>query len=132
MFATLLQGGRLNFKEMELATLLLFQGLAGEEILAMARDADLPAQIVFKKDNLVNKKEKMKQELENKGTGVFKYDHKNLKDDDRQDQAMDDNHQDSNYSPSDDLKAQYPCEQCGKCFKNKKTGGSTFKNAFEN
>ena len=121
MFATLLQGGRLNFNEMELATLLLFQGLAGEEMLARDAIAELPAQIVLKKDNhLEMKKENIKRELENKETGAVKHDYKNFENDDRLDRAMDDDHQDPNYSPSDDLKAQYPCEQCGKCFKNKK------------
>ena len=121
MFATLLQGGRLNFNEMEQATLLLFQGLAGEEMLARDAIAELPAQIVLKKDNhLEMKKENIKRELENKETSAVKHDHKNFENDDRLDRAMDDDHQDPNYSPSDDLKAQYPCEQCGKCFKNKK------------
>ena len=59
MFATLLQGGRLNFNEMELATLLLFQGLAGEGMLA--RDAELPAQIVLKKDNHLEMKKRKYQ-----------------------------------------------------------------------
>ena len=119
---TLLEGGTLGSKEMDLAMLLVFKGLDGQGVSAkrivlqtiLKKDDQ---KIVLKKDNQEKEKENIKQELK---TQLFSFRAVSVKYDHVQNKTNDDDHLDPDYSPPNDLKARYPCEQCGKCFKSPK------------
>ena len=121
---TLLEGGTLGSKEMDLAMLLAFNGLDGQGVSAkgivLSEQTILKKddqKIVLKKDNQEKEKENIKQELK---TQLFSFRAVSVKYDHVQNKTNDDDHLDPDYSPPNDLKARYPCEQCGKCFKSPK------------
>ena len=122
---TLLEGGTLGSKEMDLAMLLAFNGLDGQGVSAkgivLSEQTILKKddqKIVLKKDNQEKEKENIKQELK---TQLFSFRAVSVKYDHVENKTNDDDHLDPDYSPPNDLKARYPCEQCGKCFKRSST-----------
>ena len=121
---TLLQGGTFDSKEMELAKLLVIKGVDGQGVPAKGSELSeqnilkkVNQQIVLKKDNQEKEKENIKQELK---TQLISFRAVSVKYDHVENKTNDDDHLDPDYSPPNELKARYPCEQCGKCFKSPK------------
>ena len=104
--------------------LLVFKGVDGQGV--SAKDSEPSEQtilkkedqnIVLKKDDQEKEKENIKQELK---TQLVSFRAVSVKYDPVEKQNNDNDHLDPDYSPPNDLKARYPCEQCGKCFKSPK------------
>ena len=112
-------------KEMGLARLLVFQGLDGQGVPAKGTELSeqnilkkVNQQIVWKKDNQEKEKENIKQELK---THFVSFPAVNVKYNPVENKTNNDDHLYPDHSPPNDLKARYPCEQCGKCFKRSST-----------